>query len=180
MEHTTRNRPKVKQFQRVNASIEVSETYYFKGHWVTVFTTAFTKSVRPLTQRQRQVFDVLIDKVRSQNLVRIQHSEIANIIGITSNSVSKAISALCKRGVICKHHDYVYEIDPGILWFGKRRDYFDPPSNPTSRTHQAIQVHGHGKLKTTLHYPHVLTYEQYQRRYGRGGQSKSPVQQEGK
>ena len=161
-----KNPTKVKRFQSVNAKIEEVPAYYFKGHWVTVFTPAFTPAVRPLSLRQRQVLDILIDRVRTNNLVRILHADIAEILDVTANAVSKSISALCEHGVIYKHHNYVYEINPNILWFGKRRDYFEPPSNSTPRTHDAVEVFNHGEKATTLHFPHVLTYEQYQRRYG--------------
>ena len=69
--------------------------------------------------------------------------------------------------MICKHHNYVYEIAPAILWFGKRKNYFEEPSNPSPRTHAFVEVYDRGKKVTTLHFPIVLTYEQYQRRYGR-------------
>ena len=112
----SRKHGKVNKYQRVNAQIEEVPSYYFNGHWVTIFTPAYTPAVRPLSQRQRQIFDVLTDHVRSNNLVRMTHIEIAEILGVTANTVSKAISALCQRGVICKHHNYVYEIDPSLLW----------------------------------------------------------------
>jgi hypothetical protein len=95
------------------------------------------------------------------------HIEIAELLDVTANTISKAISALCQRGVICKHHNYVYEIDPGILWWGNRKDYFEAPSNSSPKTHNAIEFYADGKKKTTLHFPVILTYEKYQRRYGR-------------
>ena len=167
MEHNSRNRGKIKHYQRVNAEIEEVTTYYFNGHWATVFTRPFMNAVRLLSQRQRQVFDMLIDRVGTNNLVHVDHAEIAATLHISRNSVSKAISGLCHRGIIYKHHNYVYEIDPAILWFGARKDYFEPPSNPTPRTHQAVEVYDHGKKVTTLHFPRIHNYEQYQRRYGR-------------
>ena len=167
MFETNRKILKVKRFQRVNAEIEEFSNYYFNGHWVTIFTPAYTRAVKPLSRQQRLVLDVLTDRIRTNNLLRVTHDEIANILGVTANSISKAISVLCQRGVICKHHNYVYEIDPAIMWFGKRRDYFEPPTNPSERTHSAVEIYDNGRKATTLHFPNVLTYEQYQRRYGR-------------
>lgn len=95
------------------------------------------------------------------------HIEIAEILDASANTISKAISALSQQGVICKHHNYVYEIDPSILWFGKRKNYFEAPSNPSPRTHNVVEIYEDGRKKSTLHFPVVLTYEQYQRRYGR-------------
>jgi hypothetical protein len=157
----------IKKYQRVNAEIEEVPSHYFRGHWVTIFTHSYTPAVRPLTQRQRQVFDVLTDHICANNYVRMTHTEIAEILGATANSISKAISALCQIGVIYKHHNYVYEIDPSLMWFGKRKNYFEPPTNPSPRTHLAVEILDRGGKKTTLHFPVVLTYEQYQRRYGR-------------
>jgi hypothetical protein len=165
-DNTPKNK-KVKYFQRVNASIEQSHPYYFKGHWATVFTRRYKNAVRELTRQQRVVFDVLVDRIGSNNFVRITHSQIAATLDITTNAVSKSLAALCRAGVIYKHHEYVYEIDPGILWFGKRQDYFEPPSNPTPRTHQTVEIYDLGKKVATLHFPRVLTYNQYQRQYGR-------------
>lgn len=158
---------KVKVFQGINASIEQAARYFFKGHWVTIFTKRFRLAVRNLTNQQRIVFDVLIDSVGYNNLVRITHADIAELLNISANAVSKCIAALSRAGVISKHHDYVYEIDPGILWFGKRRDYFEPPENPSLRTHQPIEFFDRGKHVVTFHYPRVLSYNKYQWRYGR-------------
>lgn len=163
----SRNREIIKQYQHVNAAIEVIPTYHFKRHWVTSFTSEYKSTVRPLSLQQRHVLDVLTDRVCANNLVRVTHKEIAAELEITPNAVSKAISVLCQRGVICKHHNYVHEIAPSILWFGKRENYFKAPSNPSPRTHDFVEVYECGKNVTTLHFPIVHTYEQYQRRYGR-------------
>ena len=100
----------------------------------------------------------LSDHVCSNNYVRMTHIEIAVILGVTANTISKATSALCQRGVICKHHNYVYEIDPSILWFGKRKNYFEAPSNPSPRTHNIVEVYEGGRKKPSLHFPVALTY----------------------
>lgn len=178
MNEHNREQRKVKKYQRVNAEIEEVSSYYFNSHFVTVFTPAYTPAVRPLSQRQRQVFDVLTDHVCSNNFVRMTHIEIAEILDVSANTISKAISALCQRGVIFKHHNYVYEIDPRILWFGKRRDYFEGPENPTPRTHNTVEIYDEGMKKATLHFPIVPTYEQYQNRYGR--LSKNCSEEQGK
>jgi hypothetical protein len=167
MDEYNREHRKVKKYQRVNAEIEEVSSYYFNTKWVTIFTPAFTPAVRPLSQRQRQVFDVLTDHVCANNYVRMTHTDIAEILCATANTISKAVSALCHRGVIYKHHNYVYEIDPAILWFGKRQNYFEAPSNPSPRTHNTVEIYDDGKKKATLHFPVVPTYEQYQNRYGR-------------
>ena len=154
-----------KQFQHVNALIEESKRYHFRGRWVTVFTHQFAESVRKLTAQQRRVLDILMTIVGYRNYVRVTHEELAQMLALSQNAISKCISKLCKQGVIYKHHDYVYEIDPRIMWFGKRQELFETNVSEDTKYYSAVEIMDKGKYVTTLHFPKVSTYQKYKRRY---------------
>ena len=157
----------VKRFHNVNVEIDTPRRVYFGEKWVVVFPKAFRASTARLTTQQHAVLWAMIELVMSHNRVYAQHTTLAAMCGITANAVSKAIGVLRREGLVLKHHNYVHELDPELVWFGKWADRVIPPRNPTPMTHDFVRVYDGGSYITTLHFPKVLTYGQYEKRYGR-------------
>ena len=152
-----------KVFNNVKAIIEESQVFFFNDHFVTVFTTRYFNAMRDLTGQQRAVFDCLVTRIKRHNICRAPRTEIAATCGIKVGAVSKAITALKQAGVIYKHHDGVFEIDPSLMWYGKREEWFQHSSPPNSKTHRAVEVVDADKPLRTLWYPIVPANPQNQR-----------------
>jgi hypothetical protein len=148
--------------QYKNADVKIMPRYRrgFDMQFVFVFRQQYQEAMNGLSGRERDVFDVVVSRIHNGNICRVERSEIAKAAGMSPTSVSKAITSLIRHGVILKHHDGVFEVDPGIMWMGKVDAYYDPPKNPNRMTHQTVKIMQGGKLVGTLHYPIVLTNEQ--------------------
>lgn len=150
---------------RLNADIQITPRFkrYFPWKFASVFPETYQNTMRGLSGRERDVFDVIMVHIGSQNICRVERKKIADVLGITPNSVSKAISALSRHGVIFKHHDGVFEIDPEIMWMGKTEAYFEEPKNPTRATHRFVDITVKGEVFVTMHYPIIRTNAQMNR-----------------
>jgi hypothetical protein len=140
-------------FRNVNATIVDTQTFYFPNHFITVFTSNFMDAMRGLTGKQRTVFDGLVTKIKRHNICRLSRTELAKICGMKPEAISKALSGLRKAGVIYKHHNGVFEIDPNILWWGRREEWHGHSSSPSARTHSRVQIYDKSSLVKTLWFP---------------------------
>ena len=149
------NSPSRQVFLNATAIIERPQLFYFPQNWVTVFTEAYLNAVRELTRNERLVLDALMHRMRTNNIARVSRDELASLCRLSPTSISKAITALRRKGLIYKHHDGVFEIGPEIAWWGRRQAWFEHTSEPNERSHERVDIYCGGEHVTTLWYPRV-------------------------
>ena len=149
------NSPRRQVFHHATAIIEREQLFYFPQNWVTVFTEAYLNAVRDLARNERVVLDGLMHRMRTHNIARVSRDELASLCRLSPTSVSKAITALRRKGLIYKPHDGVFEIDPEIAWRGRRQAWFEHTSEPNERSHERVDIYCGGEHVTTLWYPRV-------------------------
>ena len=163
--------PRRVSYQGVDVNIDYEDRVYLPAPFGALLLTSYRQRVSRLTLCARHVFDALLEKTRTQNFAFLTRSQLSTMTGHSLSSVSRALTLLQHEGLIYKHRNDAWEVDPEVFWFGGAKTYWRHEIEPTTDTHDKLEVRQDGEHIVDMHYPkpeHVRAIQDAQARKSRG------------